>query len=107
MTIDDILFDPIGNFQTAKHQPSFVQSVSSIIRYPGTILAEIQKTAIKLTYTDLAREINSHAVVEMTGLIDVRLPASHKPQGVLDLYSVVSRFYDGIEDMWISDSDSF
>lgn len=95
MNANDLLFEPLTN----THSNS--KSSLSVLRTPGAIWAEVQAREPKKTYTDLATEIIDHAVSEMPSLTDVRRQIA-RPQGVIDLISVVGRFHDGSEEVWIS-----
>lgn len=97
MSIDDLLFEPLGTGLAQKGPIA----APSIIRTPGAIWAEVHIREPKKIYTDLATEIIDHAVAEMPSLVDVRKQVA-KPHGAIDLAGIVSRFYDGAGAVWIS-----
>lgn len=100
MSADDLLFEPVGNIAKSGSASKTKQN-DGIIRVPDAVWAEVQIRLPKKTYTDLAIEIMDHAVAEMPSLTDVRRQIA-RPRGVMDLASIVSRFYDGSEEVWIS-----
>jgi hypothetical protein len=97
MSATDILFDPII-------KPTPITPDAGIVRTAEALSVEIRHYCPRSGYMRAAGEVMDAVVVgqrHIPDLIDVR-QETQIPRGVLHLTGLVSRFFDGSEEIWVA-----